>query len=602
MDGHHKMIQKNKSLIAGLLLLAALVLVLQNISAAETTYCAETTMPLPNVGVLHCIDGLSINEVDQRYLYSATTCEATEYCKIGTCVNTIAGTCSTAPQATCDSSKGGVFYTAEISNVPACQNGCCLIGEQASFTTDAGCAVLASNAGVPKNFDATVNDESTCISMARPQAKGACVYETSDGRTCDFTTRQECSDKTVETTFYEDFLCTNVDLKTNCVRTSPAQTKCIKESDKVFFKDSCGNTANVYDATKVDDINYWNYIADSTVGTANGVTVSAGDGKGNIGSATYGNCNYYLGSTCMQYDRNVDPSAPGLIGDNICRNVNCVSGTFSDLFKSTYGRTPYNGETWCGEVEKSSIKLTTGNSGISSLDFSGYDKTGNFPGSTEVLFICANGRVTTEVSAQYRNKICSQGTDGNGNIGAGWSVNRWQYCYYYNTSEDCLNNETGDCKWVTGASILKDASGNPLVYNSAEDALVSSSGVDETKPEASCVPKYPPGFDPSTTGNSTDLSSQTICGLGSRVCYVNYSKGILGDWYVTNNAGDLLAGKITCLSNNGTLIPEWGGNLTNLCMSLGDCGISVNYAGRSGSNAENDLFDIIVGNTSGTNV
>ena len=38
------------------------------------------------------------------------------------------------------------------------------------------------------------------------------------------------------------------------------ETTCIEGKDEVYFKDSCGNIANIYDSSKINDKGYWNKV------------------------------------------------------------------------------------------------------------------------------------------------------------------------------------------------------------------------------------------------------------------------------------------------------------------------------------------------------
>ena len=557
-----------------------------------STYCAQHT-----IYGAWCQD-VPLNQVDTNYAYSQTSCQSTTYCQTGTCVNSQTGTCLPSSQATCISAQGGTWYSTSPSSTPICQVGCCLIGDQASFTTKAACNTYPSLYGINTTFDASVNSEIACIASAQPQAKGACVYDTGNGRTCTFTTRQNCKGIT-SSTFHQDFLCTNPTLGTNCAMTK--QTTCLSTADQVYFTDSCGNQANVYDANKVNDINYWSYVA----GT-NGVILDTGDGA-NIESTTNGDCNYLSGSTCMPYSTTIDGGNTPVYGTNICRDVNCVSTSDQNvqLFKSQYSRTPLNGESWCGLETASSIQLEpNGHPAVTSTTFSNYDKTGNNPGDTEVLFICANGKVTTQTQAQYRDYICLQNRtvldNGVQFNSAAFVYNNWITCFAQNSSKNCLNSELRDCQWITGASVLKDGNGQPLVWDQSQDLLVPSSGTDDSRQEASCVPKYPSGFDTSTTSNT--------CGAASRVCYVNYTQSVTdaltGFWRVAGGSifGD--SKSITCLQdyndpNTPQIVSDWQNTLSNLCSAQGDCGISVNYVGTNGANGVSDIFQVVVSNTTG---
>src|SRR5439155_366868 len=66
---------------------------------------------------------------------------------------------------------------------------------------------------------------------------------------CRFVSNNECTNGS----FYQGILCSNPDLGTNCK--SSTQTKC--NNGNVYFIDSCGNLANVYDSSKVNDSDYW---------------------------------------------------------------------------------------------------------------------------------------------------------------------------------------------------------------------------------------------------------------------------------------------------------------------------------------------------------
>ena len=89
--------------------------------------------------------------------------------------------------------------------------------------------------------------------------------------------------------FHAGILCSAEELATNC---SPSKkTTLIDGKDEVYFVDTCGNPANIYDASKINDKSYWRTVvkkADSC---------GFGNANGNAGSATCGNCNYFEGST-----------------------------------------------------------------------------------------------------------------------------------------------------------------------------------------------------------------------------------------------------------------------------------------------------------------
>ena len=562
---------KNKSLIfeilaITLLILSGIAMQIRFTSAAPAgTYCAEKT----TYGA--SCQNVPLNQVNTKYNYAPTACESTTFCKTGTCVDRQEGNCFTnTPHSVCVDS-GNVWYDAPPSAVPLCQQGCCLIGDQAAFVTRTRCQQLSSLYGMSTNFRTDLNNEISCIASAQPQAKGACVYETSTGRTCKFSTKQECQNMKIDgyqgATFHQGYLCSNPDLGTNCGPTK--QTTCLPGLDQVYFIDSCGNPANVYDASKINNISYWSYVPG-----INGVSVSSGDNNGNIESKTNGNCDYYLGSTCRKYDKTIDGATNRpYYGDYICRDLNCNSGAFVQDFKNKYGRIPYNGESWCGRESSSGIVLGE-NKGLTGTDVSSLNKNSNLPGSRDVRFVCYNGIVSVEPCADYRQEICSQDTT-NGINTASCVINRWRDCYSQTSERDCNNTDKRDCKWIIGISILKDSNGNPLVWDSSSDKLVARASSTDPRPQASCVPKYTPGF-------SSSEATQ-ICSLANTNCIVTFTKSFLGK--EGNEKKNIFGigikgGKVTCLNNNGTIVESWVKDFSNLCYSLGDCGVSLNYLGK----------------------
>jgi len=461
-----------------------------------------------------------------------TSCEATSYCSLGCCYNSQQGTCTeNTPQKVCeqpgDDVSGGVWSKeSKECDIPQCSLGCCLIGEQAAFVTQTRCKRLASAYGLEISFRTDIQSEIECIANAYPSVKGACVFEKEFEKTCLFLTKKECldlasSDSNVE--FHEGFLCSAPELATNCGPTE--QTKCVEGRDEVYFVDSCGNLANVYDASKWNNKLYWTHVA----GTKDGVEVNCVYGAGNAGSKTCGNCDYYLGSTCKAYDRNKDGPRGNLQGDNICRDLACYEGNT---------KIADHGETWCATVSyatEGEPKIIEGeNWDPSTLKY-------NFPGSRHFRLVCYNGDVTVEPCADYRQEICLQssiGTEQYAFSTAACIVNMWQDCVAQDNAQDCNNIDRRDCKW------------------------------DNSK----CVPDYAPGFD----FWNTEGDAESICSLGSDVCKVTYIEeyeGIKTEKDCEDNC--------ECMPGESGH-DDWLEGMENRCMALGDCGSKTNYLGVEG--------------------
>ena len=136
----------NKKIIFAVLLFASVLFILNFVSSQEITYCAERT-----TSGAWC-QNVPLSEVDTSLRYVPTSCEATSYCKLGTCVNSQEGVClENTPQRVCESpttGTAGLWQDANAIEIPQCRLGCCLIGDQAAFTTQTRCTQLSSLYGL----------------------------------------------------------------------------------------------------------------------------------------------------------------------------------------------------------------------------------------------------------------------------------------------------------------------------------------------------------------------------------------------------------------------------------------------------------------------
>ena len=529
----------------------------------EALYCAEKT-----ISGAWC-QNVPIGEVDTKFRYDRTSCEATSYCSRGTCVNTLTGECLPGPQATCDPTQGGFFYSQPKDEVAQCKTGCCLLGDGAALVERVKCDTLGKDYNVKATFRSDIQDELTCIFLASPEAKGACVFETEQGRNCRAITRGECQDSGGE--FHEGFLCTAPELGTICARTQ--RTMCVEGKNEVYFVDSCGNIANIYDANKINDIAYWSYVPG-----VEGVEVDIGDGEGNAGSAIYGYCNYLEGSTCKRYDKGIDPKSPRF-GDYICRDLGCPATT-----PLSGGKYREHGEEWCSESIENFENAK--------------------PGELSYLLYCYDGEIQYELCDSFRNKLCLQNEETGA---ADCVVNNWMQCIEQETTQDCEN--IGDCKVVKGSSVLR------TVYGTGKLLKDNNTGEEIT---AVCAPKYVPGFKfweaEGTILSTTDETPSSICECASVVCFVPYTQEVafLTKWR-TDASEECVklcmstekweqkkcydACKPKCFEETledknapAKINKNWAESWQNLCVSLGDCGVSGNYLGREGYNKWRDLF------------
>ncbi len=390
------------------------------VSAGVSYCCEKTKVQSDGSGGAWCINaeaekcdtgnncGIDKDGSPMKCRKVPTSCEATSYCKLGCCFNSKTGVCmENTPQKLCeqpgDGIQGGVWEDSAQCDIPQCSLGCCLIGAQAAFVTQTRCKSLSADYGLETNFRTDISSELICIASATSDVKGACVFEREYEKTCTFLTQKECKEID-DSVFHKGFLCSADQLATNCGPTE--KTRCVEGRDEVFFVDSCGNLANIYDSNPPAD--YWTKIY--------GKADSCGYGNSNANSKTCGNCDYYEGSTCKKAERGNSPRQ----GDYICEDLSC-----------NYEGVEYqHGETWCAESK-------------------GVDES--LPGSRHFRLVCYNGEVTVEPCADFRQEICVQSTVNNFKTAA-CRVNKWEDCVSQENKKDCENEDRRDCKWINSGN------------------------------------------------------------------------------------------------------------------------------------------------------
>ena len=373
-----------------------------NFVSAETSYCCEKT-----TSGAWCQNAPEGN-CDASFRKAPTSCEATAYCKLGTCIDSSEGTCmDNTPQKICED-ETGVWYDEDADDLPQCQLGCCLIGDQAAFVTQTRCKRLSAIYGLETNYRTDITNEVQCIISATSKARGACVFEKEFERTCLFISKAKCNEMAGDTSFHEDYLCSAETLGTNC---GPSKkTTCVEGRDEVFFIDTCGNLANIYDSGKIDDKEYWSKVKNNFE--------SCGYDSSNADSSTCGNCDYYLGSTCKTFKKGQNKVKP-TYGDNICRDLSCEYA----------GDNYEHGETWCARQE-----------GVED----------NLPGSRYFRMVCYDNEVSVESCADFRQEVCIQ-DEVNEFKTAACRVNKWQDCTSQGSQKDCENTDKRDCSWFSGS-------------------------------------------------------------------------------------------------------------------------------------------------------
>ncbi len=537
----YKMRTKIKKEVKMMILLLLFIGIFLIGNTAAVTCCEKTTAGAwcQNVNdESQCATGTN-PLTGEPYRKISAFCDATSYCRPGTCINNQEGTCISSPQIVCEGNYG--FWSDKTKDqLPQCQLGCCLVGDQAAFVTQVSCNRFASLYGLEVNYRTDVNNELSCLASANPTVKGACVYTKDYVKTCEIATKQECQNKqktsaSSDFEFHEGYLCSAQELETVCAKSQ--KTRC--EGDDVYFVDTCGNLANIYDSSKVDNENYWTFIQDPVC--------SDSGNPGNKNSPNCGDCDYFSGSMCQE--KAVGDSVN--YGDFLCKDLDCTNyrGAYSGspTGTATANNFPQHGETWCAN------DATDGNE--------------NSPGATYYRLLCYNGDVTVEICDTTRQKICAEEKDEeSGRFFGNCKVNVWQDCTAQTTKEDCENENVRDCVWVQedGGQKISEIYGGisePHYYYFSKEGLKN-----DKEGMGACVPKYSPGF--ARDGSNTAIGGE-MCNQATTVCKVKEEKGLLDSGY-------------HCVDNCYCKDSEWVESLNNICSQLGDCGSSVNYIGTEG--------------------
>lgn len=556
-----------RGIIFGMFIL--LTIILMGILNAQGSYCCERT----NNGIW-CMNAEE-STCDEDYRSAPTSCESTSYCKLGTCINSREGDCiERTPQQVCLEENGGIWKPESIEEIPQCQLGCCLIGNQAAFVTQTRCSRLSSIYGLDINYRTDISNEATCAASATSGIEGVCVFEREYVRTCKRMTQEECdnieaSSEEGTVSFHPGYLCSAEELGVDC---GPSErTTCVEGRDEVFFVDTCGNIANVYDASRTfeRDSLYWKYIAGYGE-----VTVDCGSGS-NAGSTNCGNCDYYAGSTCKKAERGENP----IYGENICRDLGC----------EYEGENYQHGETWCGYQGVGGVSVDE----MGFLNSEDEDEIGNHlskVGGRYFRLVCYNGEVTVEPCADFKQEICVESTVGeSGFKAAACVVNKWQDCYSQNSSEDC-DLSRRDCKWIETKRISYEEetsrAGKIFGFFGFGKKDVSDSKIDGV-----CVPKFSPGIN---FWESEGGDTESLCSLGTRQCVVTRIIR-LGDRDENLNMRTPTGGKEDtyygeCVhQSSGNLKDDWVSEMDAICQSFGDCGGKVNILDIKGSQKDNPI-------------
>lgn len=534
---------------------------------AENTFCCERTHS--GATCQNIKESNVATECDSNGGITETSCASTSFCRVGTCIDSVRGSCISSPKITCEDS-GGIFLDQSMRNVAACQKGCCLLGSRnAMFVSASECSYIATSLGSKFEFNPSIHDQFECLSLKNTDELGACVATNSIGmKTCRLKTRADCDgvegvigkDELDSTIFYAGYLCSSSELATNCTR--QYSTNCDRlsgmETLDVYWVDSCGNRENIV----------------ANFNEKGGDSLSHNGGKIITNYSSFsrtfdGDCDYYLGTQCSILSEE-DESTKGkeLYGKysnvlHYCKSTSCVVN----------GIEKKNGESWC-ETDKNAVnnplisdsgKLFTNKSIGNGLDLVGQEY---------YLYKCVQGNVIKENCDVKRKQICissSQKVDWDGAeiyySTARCIANAYPDCMAQTSEYDCLNTYQRYCRWISSSEInlLKSTESKINLYNTVIDFGSSKYG-------GVCLPMYSIGDDSSTTCSGVQIT-----------CEVEYERNLwmgLKNWFRSwggksrddfEDAGFSITGNVDCINNS-----LWVEQANSICVSAGDCGFYAN--------------------------
>jgi len=577
----------------------------ETVSVSDVTVCCEKT----NSG-LFCQD-VKEEDCDTASRALPTACTSTKFCKPGYCFDSVEGTClDNVPKMVCDDADGtwepemppqcelgccvlgdqasfvtltrckrlsSMFgletnYNSNLKNELQCimsaradvKGACVYVDDPAEaqptckFTTYRECeamkgSVVAEVEDSGEGEDLGEEDDSGMDSGMGVDGEddenegeeGGGFWSDVFGAGGEPDENAEPMESPSEVVFHEGMLCSAEELGTNCGMTK--ETTCLAGREEVYFVDTCGNPANIYWASKVNDKRYWSVIYDKAE--------SCNPEDSNGDSQTCGNCNYILGSICRETS-----SRTGRVtyGDNICADLGC---------EDEEGEEQMHGESWCVSPGADNV------------------------GSKYYRYSCVNNEVVSEPCAEFRQEICIENTMDTSEgefTQAACRVNRWQDCTSQRKREDCVNNDKRDCVWLDGIEyvLMGTAMNGSTVDGNSLGALAQSikeAGGLENIPRGACVPEHAPGLEfygggEEGSGATTDAAG--VCGQANAVCPVTYEKGLIGgDWECVEHCECLPGGELEQ-------------KRVQLCQAMGDCGPKVNWVGRSGSGAGYEVKEV----------
>jgi hypothetical protein len=428
-------------------------------------------------------------------------CASTSFCQKGCCFDEGSGAYDkNVLKSDCPSSWVGD----PNCNMPAANLGCCVLGTSTTFETEGQCEVdtisRALGNGTVVDWDGGL-DEAGCLARSMTQKEGACVLA---GKACKFVTETDCLNYKGQ--FSEGYLCTSPKLGASCNMTE--QTTCVDGKDGVYFVDSCGNPANIYDSTRKSDLAYWDKVIAPEEICGNGDILG-----GNAKSPSCGNCNRFMGGICSSAS---EDNIKVNLGNFYCKDTSC-----------TYMGSKYkNGESWCVYDGK----IGDGDDVV---------------GSRHWKYVCSQGAIQIEPCADYRNQICIQSDTLGVNDtevefrNAVCIANNWRECIDLNSQKEGLEK----CEKTINCRLERVAIADQFKFSM-------------------CTPKYPGGFNLSDERYLE--TAQKICAMADQTCKVLYKAKTWGGCELAANGGCLKEGFAQGMNDVCRKLGDCGGEVNIL--------------------------------------
>ena len=214
-----------------------------SVSAAPGDVCCEQTIngnTCQNVNSELC---------DQSYRVAPSNCEVTTFCEVGCCISDNTGLCNLATSRIDCENINGTFKQGAECNVQECKLGCCVLGNQAKWTTEANCEYEGNTENndilTEWRFDQDSDTEVECLFNVERDKEGACVFDSDNEKKCVYTTLEECVSRTgSESNFdHEGRFCSDPELETSCEARD--HKGCVDGDEEVYWFDSCDNKEDV---------------------------------------------------------------------------------------------------------------------------------------------------------------------------------------------------------------------------------------------------------------------------------------------------------------------------------------------------------------------